>query len=160
MTRLAALFDDSARLQILVDCKRGLETLLSNKVRSFLTMLGMIFGVAAVVVGALGVVGASGGAAMQWLLFSVLSIVSLVLFRKPLMRRFKLQEPGPAVDSMIGEICTVTQPPDPDGYGRVELRGTSWAARAAGGSFVTGQRRRLERVDGLTFWIAPEGGAS
>ena len=49
MNRLAALFDDSTRLQILVDCKRGLETLLSNKVRSFLTMLGMIFGVAAVV---------------------------------------------------------------------------------------------------------------
>ena len=49
MKRLAALFDDSTRLQILVDCKRGLETLLSNKVRSFLTMLGMIFGVAAVV---------------------------------------------------------------------------------------------------------------
>jgi putative ABC transport system permease protein len=49
MTRMAALFDDSARLQILVDCKRGLETLLANKVRSFLTMLGMIFGVAAVV---------------------------------------------------------------------------------------------------------------
>ena len=47
--RLAALFDDSARLQILVDCKRGMETLLANKVRSLLTMLGMIFGVAAVV---------------------------------------------------------------------------------------------------------------
>ena len=31
MKRLAALFDDSTRLQILVDCKRGLETLLSNR---------------------------------------------------------------------------------------------------------------------------------
>jgi putative ABC transport system permease protein len=49
MSSVAALFDDSARLQILVDCRRGLETLLANKVRSFLTMLGMIFGVAAVV---------------------------------------------------------------------------------------------------------------
>ncbi len=49
MTAIAQVFDDSARLQILVDCKRGLETLLANKVRSFLTMLGMIFGVAAVV---------------------------------------------------------------------------------------------------------------
>ena len=49
MRSVAALFDDSTRLQILVDCKRGLETLMANKVRSFLTMLGMIFGVAAVV---------------------------------------------------------------------------------------------------------------
>ena len=45
MSSVAALFDDSTRLQILVDCKRGLETLMANKVRSFLTMLGMIFGV-------------------------------------------------------------------------------------------------------------------
>jgi putative ABC transport system permease protein len=40
---------ESAGLQILVDCRRGLETLLVHKLRSLLTMLGMIFGVAAVV---------------------------------------------------------------------------------------------------------------
>jgi putative ABC transport system permease protein len=49
MSGLASIFDDSARFQVLVDGKRGLETLLANKVRSFLTMLGMIFGVGAVV---------------------------------------------------------------------------------------------------------------
>jgi putative ABC transport system permease protein len=49
MNALAALFDDSARFQVLVDGRRGLETLLANKIRSLLTMLGMIFGVAAVV---------------------------------------------------------------------------------------------------------------
>jgi putative ABC transport system permease protein len=65
MKRLAALFDDSTRLQILVDCKRGLETLLSNKVRSFLTMLGMIFGVAAVV----SMMSIGAGAMQQLLLF-------------------------------------------------------------------------------------------
>ena len=35
--------------QILTDCRRGLETLQVHKLRSLLTMLGMIFGVAAVV---------------------------------------------------------------------------------------------------------------
>src|SRR6188474_824673 len=49
MSGLASIFDDSARFQVLVDGKRGFETLLANKVRSFLTMLGMIFGVGAVV---------------------------------------------------------------------------------------------------------------
>ena len=40
---------DGVRLQILADCRRGLETLAAHKLRSLLTMLGMIFGVAAVV---------------------------------------------------------------------------------------------------------------
>ncbi len=38
-----------ARLHFAADCRRGLETLLTHKLRSLLTMLGMIFGVGAVV---------------------------------------------------------------------------------------------------------------
>ena len=120
----------------------------------------IFFGVAAVVVGALVGVGAADAAWVQWLLFSVLSVASLSLFRKPLMRRFKLAEAGPPVDSLVGESCTVVQPPGADGYGKVELRGTTWTARAKGGTFAAGQRCRVERVDGLTVWIGPEGGAS
>jgi putative ABC transport system permease protein len=45
---LAAL-GETTRLQVLADCRRGFETLLTHKLRSLLTMLGMIFGVAAVV---------------------------------------------------------------------------------------------------------------
>jgi membrane protein implicated in regulation of membrane protease activity len=101
--------------------------------------------------------GVAGAAWGQLLLFSLLSVVSLLVFRKPLMRRFGLAAPGPPVDSMIGEICTVVQAPGADGFGKVELRGTSWTARAApGASFTVGQRCRVERVDGLTLWIRPE----
>ena len=49
MSRIRRVFGESARLQILADGRRGLETLLAHKLRSLLTMLGMIFGVAAVV---------------------------------------------------------------------------------------------------------------
>ena len=120
----------------------------------------LFFGVAALVVGVLVRVGAAEVAWVQWLLFSALSVLSLAIFRKPLMRRFRLSESAPPVDSMIGEACVVVQAPGADGYGKVELRGTSWTARAAAGSFVAGQRCRVERVDGLTLWIRPEGGAS
>jgi putative ABC transport system permease protein len=37
------------QLQVVADCRRGLEALATHKLRSLLTMLGMIFGVAAVV---------------------------------------------------------------------------------------------------------------
>ena len=33
--------------QLFIDCLRGIETLRTHKLRSLLTMLGMIFGVAA-----------------------------------------------------------------------------------------------------------------
>jgi putative ABC transport system permease protein len=41
--------DSVSGLPLLADCQRGLETLLLHKLRSLLTMLGMIFGVGAVV---------------------------------------------------------------------------------------------------------------
>jgi putative ABC transport system permease protein len=49
MSPVRAALTDGTRLQILADCRRGLETLMVHKLRSLLTMLGMIFGVAAVV---------------------------------------------------------------------------------------------------------------
>jgi membrane protein implicated in regulation of membrane protease activity len=45
----------------------------------------------------------------------------------------------------------------PGGEGRVELRGTPWTARTAGGvKLAVGQRCRVERVDGLTLWLRAE----
>ena len=49
MSLVGRLLSDGIALQILADCRRGLETLMAHKLRSLLTMLGMIFGVAAVV---------------------------------------------------------------------------------------------------------------
>jgi len=121
----------------------------------------IFFGAAAIVLGTLGGLGLAAPAWFQWLLFSVLSVLCLGLFRKPLMRRFGLTDAdSPPVDSMVGESCIVVEPPGADGYGKVELRGTTWTARTAGPPPAKGQRCRVERVDGLTLWIRPEGGAS
>jgi putative ABC transport system permease protein len=49
MRSVTSLFTEGTGLQIFADCRRGLETLMAHKLRSLLTMLGMIFGVAAVV---------------------------------------------------------------------------------------------------------------
>jgi putative ABC transport system permease protein len=49
VSAVSALLDGATHMQILADCRRGLETLMAHKLRSLLTMLGMIFGVAAVV---------------------------------------------------------------------------------------------------------------
>jgi membrane protein implicated in regulation of membrane protease activity len=122
----------------------------------------IFFGAAAIVLGVLGGIGATGPAWLQWFLFSALSLASLALFRKPLMRRFRLSEgPTPPVDSLVGESGVVVEPPGTDGYGKVELRGATWTARtSAGAALAKGQRCRVERVEGLTLWIRAEGGSS
>jgi putative ABC transport system permease protein len=46
---VSEILNSALQLQVVADCRRGLEALTTHKLRSLLTMLGMIFGVAAVV---------------------------------------------------------------------------------------------------------------
>jgi hypothetical protein len=117
----------------------------------------VFFGAGAILVGALKLVGWGGPAWAEWLVFTVLSVVSLVLFRDPLMRRFNLKGGKPTVDRMEGERALVTEDVAPGGTGKAEMRGTSWTARSAGAAtLVRGQRCRVERVEGLTLWLRSE----
>jgi inner membrane protein len=114
------------------------------------------FGLGAILVGALAALGLAGPDWMQWLLFSVFSILGLAVFRRPLMRRFNLSGSKP-VDRMEGEAGTVLEDVAAGGVGKVEVRGSTWTARTAGAVLLSkGQRCRVERVEGLTLWIRPE----
>src|SRR5262245_6385780 len=68
------------------------------------------FGVAALVVGGLTAAGLSEPVWLQWLLFSALSIVSVLLFRKPLLEWMRRREPaGRDVDTLVGEVAVLTE---------------------------------------------------
>src|SRR5262245_48124912 len=69
----------------------------------------LFFGLSALVVGALVGVGWAGPAWMQWLLFSGLAIVALVLLRKPLQARLSRGGPGRAVDSLAAEAAVALE---------------------------------------------------
>ena len=116
------------------------------------------FGVSALVVGGLAAAGVVEAVWMQWLLFSILSVASVLLFRKPLLTWMRRHEPArPAVDSLVGEVAVLTEDLPAGGVGRAELRGTSWSVRArAGGPAARGQRCRVEEVEGLTLWVKAE----
>lgn len=117
----------------------------------------VFFGVAAVLVGVLVAAGIGGPAWMQWLLFSVLSVVGLLVFRRPLMRMLKLGGAGKPVDSLVGERAVVVEEVAPGGVGKAEMRGSAWSARASSGvALAKGQRCCVERVEGLTLWLRPE----
>lgn len=118
----------------------------------------LFFGIAALIVGALSGLGVQLSDWMQWLLFSGLSVVSLILFRNPLLAKMKsLEGQRPDVDSMIGEQAVATEHLAPGAQGKAELRGSAWTARNASQEPLRkGQRCVVERVEGLTLWIKPE----
>lgn len=117
----------------------------------------VFFAAGAILVGALKALGWDGPAWAEWAVFTVLSLVALGLFRKPLMRRFNLSGGKKTVDRMEGERALVTEDVAPGGVGKAEMRGTSWTARTAGeAALAKGQRCRVERVEGLTLWLRAE----
>ncbi len=116
----------------------------------------IFFGLAALAVGVLVGIGAGGPDWMQWLLFSVLAVGSLVLFRGRLVDRFR-DGSGPSPSNLVGEIATLADDLPPGGVGKAELRGTTWSVRHDGdGTLARGQRCRVKRVDGLMLWVRAE----
>jgi len=116
----------------------------------------VFFGLAAIIVGILGFLGLVDALWLQWLVFTALSVVSLLLFRNPLLRQLQSPPTG-AVDRLVGEIAAPLEDIPAGEVGRAELRGTTWSARnASDADIAKGRRCRVERVDGLMLFIVPE----
>ena len=121
----------------------------------------IFFGIAALAIGALHALDLAGPVWFQLLLFSALSVGSLLVFRKPLLHWLKLDRPGDEVDSLVGDLAVPIEDIPPGAVGRAELRGTVWSARNPGGSILSrGQRCRVTAVDRLTISITAEGARS
>ena len=110
----------------------------------------VFFGAAAQVVGHHDVLHLGGPEWFQWALFVVLSAGSVLLFRRPVMQRF--QPPLLPNQEMRGEWALVTEEVRPGDVGKVELRGTTWTARA-NRTVRVGERVPVERIEGLTVWL-------
>jgi hypothetical protein len=117
----------------------------------------VFFGAGAILVGAAKALGWQGPAWAEWLAFTVLSLLSLSFFRRPLMRRFNLSSTGKRVDRLEGEWAVVKEAVGPGGVGKAEMRGTPWNARTSGEmTLAPGQRCLVEKVEGLTLWLRAE----
>ena len=117
----------------------------------------IFFGVAGMVVALLAAIGLAEASWLQWLLFSVLSVASLVLFRNPLMRKLNLGGGSPDIDTLAGETGTALEDMNAGANGRVELRGTTWSARNTGTTpLPRGHRCVVVRTERLTLLVKPE----
>jgi membrane protein implicated in regulation of membrane protease activity len=117
----------------------------------------LFFGAGALVVGILTRLGLAGPGWMEWLLFSVVSVLALVVLRAPLLARTHGRASAPVVDGVVGEIAVPVEDLAPGAVGKVELRGTTWTAHNDGPiTLPRGQRCRVTRVDGLTLGVVAE----
>jgi membrane protein implicated in regulation of membrane protease activity len=117
----------------------------------------LFFGCAALLIGLLAGLGWAGPVWVQGILFSVFSVLSLLLFRRRLLERFRGDGPGHEVDSLVGQTAFAVDRIAPNCFGKVELRGTAWNARNVGeDTLAAKQRARVEKVDGLTLCVRKE----
>ena len=117
----------------------------------------VFFGVGALAVGLLAALGVAEAIRLQGVLFTALSVVSLLCFRRPILNRMQANVPTGEVDSIVGSHAVAQDEIGPGGLGKAELRGTTWNARNAGETSIgRDQPCRVERVDGLTLWVRPE----
>lgn len=94
----------------------------------------------------------------QSLIFVSVSVASLAIFRRPLLRWLEARSPkAKSVDSLIGEIALTLGDIPAGAVGKVELRGTTWSVKNAGAETIpVSTRCRVEKVDGLMLWIRGE----
>jgi inner membrane protein len=117
----------------------------------------IFFGVAALAVGLLTLAGAGGPTWVQWLLFPVLALVSLRVFRRPILNRLGMGTGHDNVDTLVGEVAVATEAIGPGAHGRAELRGATWSARNVDTAAVApGQRCRVVAVQGLMLDLRSE----
>jgi membrane protein implicated in regulation of membrane protease activity len=118
-------------------------------------LFALFFGLAALVIGVLVGIGIGGPSWVQWFLFSLLSIASLLLLRGSVLARLKIdRQLTPRIDTLVGEIVVLRDDLPPGTIGKAELRGTVWTVQNGTVDILRrGQRCRVQRVDGLTLWI-------
>lgn len=117
----------------------------------------MFFGVGALAT-ALTVALVDLSAVWQWLLFTAVSVISLMVFRRRLLDRMRARSRYAPVDSLMNEMAVAIEDIEPGAMGQVELRGSGWKAKNVGATpVITGQRCHVDRVDGLMLWIRAEG---
>jgi len=108
-------------------------------------------GVAAIVVGLLGLVGIDLPLWAQWIAFAILALVAMFTIRRQVYEKL-LSKPGGKVNSDIHQHVVIAQALEPGKSARIEYRGSGWTAINVGKDLIeAGGEARIESIDGLTL---------
>ncbi len=116
-------------------------------------------GIAAIIVGLLGLGELSGPPWTQWLLFTLISVLSVTLLRSRLVRGFNRAD-ATVDDGLVGQTVTLSDRIEAGGVGQGEHRGSVWTVQNLGSQVLeAGARCTVDEVNGVTLVVrAPPAG--
>ena len=117
----------------------------------------VFIGLAAAVVGLLGLAGVDLPAWTQWLVFSALALVAMFGFRRRVYELLRGSVGQVDERLTVGDRVAVAGRLEPGQTGRVEYRGSNWTARNIGNVVIeAGGEAVIAEVDGLTLKLKAE----
>ncbi len=116
----------------------------------------IFLGVSAAIVGLLGSAGIVMPEWGQWLTFAVLSLLSMVMFRKSIYAKIRGDVAG-FKEGLAGEYVVVKHDLAPGEQSRASFRGSDWTVLNAGDvGIAAGERAIILRSESLTLYISVE----
>ncbi len=116
----------------------------------------VFLGISAIVVGLIGLTPTALPMWGQWLVFSLIAVIALVLFRSRIYNKIRGQAPD-IKEGVGGEIAVMNEPIAPGSTGSVTLRGSVWQARNIGSEpLAAGSRAIVEETKGLLLLVRAE----
>jgi membrane protein implicated in regulation of membrane protease activity len=112
----------------------------------------IFLGISALLVGALDLAGVAMPFWMQWVVFAVLAVASLVIFRQRVYTKLRPPPEGEVQIGVSGDRAIAVDSIEPGATGSVTLRGTNWTGLNRGSVTIpAGARCRVERSEGLVL---------
>lgn len=112
----------------------------------------VFLGISALLVGMLALGGMSMPFWLQWGVFGLLALASLVFFRRNVYRLLRPPVEGSVQEGVTGDRAIAVDSIEVGGRGRVTLRGTTWTGRNIGDEAIpVGAACRVERAEGIVL---------
>ncbi len=92
---------------------------------------------------------------LQWLVFGVISAVTLAMLRPVARKHFNPRLTRTNVDAVVDRVCLVTAPIDNlHSCGQVKIGDVEWTARSTDGSPIpVGTEVKVDRVEGVKVYV-------
>lgn len=115
----------------------------------------VFIGLSAALVGVVLLIGVPLSVSIQWMLFALIAILSLVLFRTNVYRYFR-HPAQPVVLHLLGEVVTLPVECQPFSTISVEVKGAYWPIRHREPELLpAGTQVKVVELDGLTLVVEP-----